>query len=453
VCRVTAYRQFVGVSIQAKGLPRSTYVSLTPEGALPYQQAQGWMIEVRHMMHRGKSGLMCRALVVSILGAFLGVILGAILGAVSAQAQECPKDQLATVVDQAGEKLRRLNTETQPRIDAAMRQLKTKRGWSDADYEEKAYEALQDDRVTAFDTSANELLAKMDTLSGSGAGAVVPCERITEVEAASLELQATIRAKTKYVLGRLETLAAQSSSADGAATPEAKSSSAVKPPVTVETPAVKSAPKAVEAKPSGWSTSTAQVPQSSTQPVPPPPVAAVAPTLPRDALILPSDAERERGYTIEEIQAASEGALGKVSAGIGGLLEHAFRKSGRPSAYIIGQEGGGAFLAGLRYGKGTLYLRSGGSMPIYWHGPSVGTDFGASGSKTMFLIYRLNDPDDLIASFTGIDGSAYVVGGLGLTFMSNGRIQLAPIRSGIGLRLGANIGYVRFTRTPTWNPF
>jgi hypothetical protein len=30
---------------------------------------------------------------------------------------------------------------------------------------------------------------------------------------------------------------------------------------------------------------------------------------------------------------------------------------------------------------------------------------------------------------------------------------LVPIRSGIGLRLGANIGYLKYTPRATWNPF
>ena len=391
--------------------------------------------------------------------------------AVPTQAQECQKDNLAVAVDKAGDQLRVLTKDTQPKIEAAMRQLKVKRGWSEADYEEKSYEALQDDKVTAFDTSANELLAKIDALGQSGASATVPCNRIADVEAAGIELQATIRAKTKYVLARLEILSAPvstpgSSAGSGVSNAPADAVAAAPPKqaLIVDPPGSKPAAKTGDAKSGTWSTTTAQSTQSQAAPgaapgfpgpwVTPPPGAAPPPlpTLPRDALMLPPD-DKDPGYTIDEIQAASEGAFGKVSAGIGGLLEHAFRQSGRPSAYILGSEGGGAFVAGLRYGSGTLYLRAGGSMPIYWHGPSVGTDFGASGSKTMFLIYRLRDAEDLIASFTGVDGSAYVVGGLGLTFMSNGRIQLAPIRSGLGLRLGANIGYVRFTRKPTWNPF
>ena len=161
----------------------------------------------------------------------------------------------------------------------------------------------------------------------------------------------------------------------------------------------------------------------------------------------------EEGYSIQEIMAASEGLFGKVSANLGAVIEHLFRKSGRPTAYVLGSEGGGAFLAGVRYGKGTLYLRSGSTQKIFWHGPSLGTDVGAEGSKTLFLIYKLHTPDELYANFTGIDGSAYLVGGVGATLVGNGKVIMAPIRSGIGLRLGANIGYIRFTPNQTWNPF
>lgn len=163
----------------------------------------------------------------------------------------------------------------------------------------------------------------------------------------------------------------------------------------------------------------------------------------------------EEGYTIEEIRDATRGFFGTISTNLAAVIEYAFSKSGRPTAYVLGQEGGGAFLAGLRYGNGTLYMRSGGprTQKIYWHGPSVGYDFGAEGSRTLFLIYKVHQPDELYRSFTGIDGSAYVVGGVGLTFLKGGGVTMAPIRTGIGLRLGANLGYVRFTPQPTWNPF
>ena len=183
-------------------------------------------------------------------------------------------------------------------------------------------------------------------------------------------------------------------------------------------------------------------------PPPPPPAQSAPPPLP-PAVAGPE----EEGYTIDEIMVASAGFFGKVSANLGAVIEYLFKNSGRPTGYILGTEGGGAFLAGVRYGSGTLYMRAGGTQPIYWHGPSIGTDFGAAGSKTLFLIYRIRSPEQIYASFTGIDGSAYFVGGVGATLVTNGSLILAPIRSGVGLRLGANIGYIRFTPKATWNPF
>jgi hypothetical protein len=168
---------------------------------------------------------------------------------------------------------------------------------------------------------------------------------------------------------------------------------------------------------------------------------------------LPPIVAEEDGYTIDEIRAVSAGLFGQLSTSLGSVIEHVFRKSGRPTGYVLGSEGGGAFLAGVRYGKGTLYLRSGGTQPIYWHGPSLGTDVGAEGSKTLFLIYRLKNAEQIYNSFTGVDGSAYLLGGVGATLITNGDVVMAPIRSGLGLRLGANIGYIRFTPKPTWNPF
>ena len=186
-------------------------------------------------------------------------------------------------------------------------------------------------------------------------------------------------------------------------------------------------------------------------PPPPPPVQAIPPPPPPGVMAGPE----EDGYTIDEIMAASAGFFGKVSANLGAVIEYLFKSSGRPSGYILGTEGGGAFLAGVRYGSGTLYMRAAGTQPqtIYWHGPSIGTDFGAAGSKTLFLIYRLRSAEQIYTGFTGIDGSAYFVGGVGATLVTNGSLILAPIRSGVGLRLGANIGYIRFTPKATWNPF
>ncbi|MFA5901227.1 MAG: DUF1134 domain-containing protein [Hyphomicrobium sp.] len=158
-------------------------------------------------------------------------------------------------------------------------------------------------------------------------------------------------------------------------------------------------------------------------------------------------------YSQNEIIGAGEHFFGSVSKGLASVVEYAFRKSGRPNGYILGTDGGGAFVAGLRYGEGTLYTKDAGSHRVYWQGPSIGYDFGGEGSKTMVLVYNLQDPAQIYERYAGVQGSAYIVGGVGIQFQTHGNVTLAPIRSGIGLRLGANIGYLKYTRTPTWNPF
>ncbi len=159
------------------------------------------------------------------------------------------------------------------------------------------------------------------------------------------------------------------------------------------------------------------------------------------------------GFSAEEIKSAGHRFFGKVSSGFASAVEYTFQRSGRPNGYITGEEAGGAFVAGLRYGEGTLHTAGGGDYHVFWQGPSVGYDFGAEGSKTMVLVYNLQNPGQIYNKFAGIDGSAYLVGGVGVTYLARDDVVLAPIRSGVGLRLGANVGYLKYTRQPTWNPF
>jgi hypothetical protein len=165
-------------------------------------------------------------------------------------------------------------------------------------------------------------------------------------------------------------------------------------------------------------------------------------------------APSDRGtFSTEEIKQAGHNFFGKVTIGFASVVEYAFQRAGRPNGYILGEEAGGAFVAGLRYGEGTLFTKDAGTHRVYWQGPSLGYDFGAEGSKTMVLVYDLRSPGELFNTFAGLDGSAYLIGGVGITFLSRDHVVLAPIRSGIGLRLGANVGYLKYTREPTWNPF
>lgn len=158
-------------------------------------------------------------------------------------------------------------------------------------------------------------------------------------------------------------------------------------------------------------------------------------------------------YSQNEILGAGHQFFGSVSKGLANVIEYAFKQSGRPNGYILGEDAGGAFVAGLRYGEGRLHTRRWGTHKVYWQGPSVGYDFGGDGSKTMVLVYNMRDPSDIYHRFGGVQGSAYVVGGVGIQFQTYEHVTMAPIRAGVGLRLGANIGYLKYTRSPTWNPF
>jgi hypothetical protein len=158
-------------------------------------------------------------------------------------------------------------------------------------------------------------------------------------------------------------------------------------------------------------------------------------------------------FSAQEIKDAGHRFFGSISQGLAGAIEYTFQRAGRPNGYILGEEAGGAVIAGVRYGEGTLYTKDAGEYRLYWQGPSVGYDLGAEGSKTMVLVYNLRSPGEIYSAFAGLDGSAYLVGGVGVTFLADSHVILAPIRSGLGLRLGANIGYLKYTREPTWNPF
>lgn len=145
--------------------------------------------------------------------------------------------------------------------------------------------------------------------------------------------------------------------------------------------------------------------------------------------------------------------FGSASQGLASLVERAVSQFGLPNGYILGEDAGGALFAGARYGEGVLYTRNAGEFNVYWQGPSVGFDVGGDGSKVMMLVYNLNQIQDVLGRFVGVDGSAYIVGGFGMTVIKRSNVVLVPIRSGVGARLGINIGYLKFTSEPTWNPF
>jgi hypothetical protein len=158
-------------------------------------------------------------------------------------------------------------------------------------------------------------------------------------------------------------------------------------------------------------------------------------------------------YTMQEIVDAGHGFFGSTSGGLAKVVENAFSKYGLPNGYILGQEGSGAFVAGLTYGEGDLYTKNAGQHNVFWQGPSLGLDWGGQGSRAMMLVYNLPAVPSLYKRFGGVSGSAYVVAGVGMTVLTDDNIVLVPIRTGLGARLGINVGYLKLTQQPTWNPF
>src|SRR6202045_4399375 len=154
-----------------------------------------------------------------------------------------------------------------------------------------------------------------------------------------------------------------------------------------------------------------------------------------------------------ELVAAGHRFFGGVSRGLATIIEKAVSQWGLPNGYVLGQEAGGAFVVGLRYGEGMLYTKNAGDLKVFWQGPTLGWDFGGDGARTMMLVYSLPATQAIYKRFGGLSGSAYFVGGFGMTALTANNIVLVPIRSGVGLRLGANVGYLKFTPQATWNPF
>ncbi len=160
-------------------------------------------------------------------------------------------------------------------------------------------------------------------------------------------------------------------------------------------------------------------------------------------------------YSSGEIMDAGHHFFGGVSKGIASVVEKAAAQWGQPNGYILGEEAGGAFIGGVRYGEGSLYTKNAGDLRVFWQGPTIGVDAGADGARTMMLVYSLPRTDAIFEQFNGVAGAAYVIAGFGLTALTSAdeRIVVVPIRSGVGLRLGYNVGYLKFTPAPTWNPF
>lgn len=158
-------------------------------------------------------------------------------------------------------------------------------------------------------------------------------------------------------------------------------------------------------------------------------------------------------YQKDDLVGAAEGVFGKGAAGLAGMIEDLLRKQGEPNGYIVGREGGGALLVGVRYGSGTLHHKVEGTLPVYWTGPSLGLDLGANAGNTFVLVYNLYNTDEIFNRFAAGEGQAYLVGGFNVSYLRRGDVVLIPVRMGVGLRLGINAGYMKFSKKQKLSPF
>jgi len=167
----------------------------------------------------------------------------------------------------------------------------------------------------------------------------------------------------------------------------------------------------------------------------------------------------EKRYSMNEVVNSGHRFFGDTSGGLAKAIETIFKSYGQPVAYITGEEGSGAFVGGLTYGEGNLYTKDAGVYKVFWQGPSFGLDFGGQGSRTMILVYDLDNVSNMFGRYGGVSGSAYLVAGVGFNVLqrtnrtTGRRILLVPVRTGVGARLGINFGYLKMTARPTWNPF
>ena len=425
----------------------------------------------------------------------------------------CTSADFGAVVDQTAQALRDLNINGAKRFQAKLQTLRQKHGLSEDEIQTRAA-ALQDDKMSEFNREIDTLVNQMDVLSQTP-NDKINCAKLDELKRVRDQLLTIMGQKSGYMLAKADVELGKSGEAQTATAPQPRTDEApaapspggaartapkgdrldqkqpetadkgpVLPPVgaakkeapspaapkvAAEAPAPTIKPALPERRTEPTRTARNWTPESQTfAPTPPalakpdrpredsytpPPTVLAPPPDGQPYLPPPGGQTLDNTYSIAEIQEAGRGIFGTITAQFAGAINYAFQNFGQPNAYITGSEGGAAVLAGLRYGKGRFHVKTAPESDIYWQGPSAGFDLGAEGSNALFLVYNLDDPDRIYGRFTGIGGSAYVAGGVGLNVLGKGGMVMVPIRSGIGLRLGANLAYLKFTERQTWNPF
>ncbi|MGB0084248.1 MAG: EipA family protein [Rhodomicrobiaceae bacterium] len=440
----------------------------------------------------------------SVLSLPVLVLAFALTGTGESRAAPCSTADFGAVVDQTAQALRDLNLNGSKRFQEKLHFFQEKYKLSEDEIQARAA-ALQDDKMDEFNREIDSLVNQMDALSQTP-NERINCEKLEELKRVRDRLLTVMGQKSGYMLAKADseldrpagspavTAAKKPDAAVAAGTPPATADRLRKedriasneaprdepaaakeglylkpePKADLEKPAPPPLnPQLPERRPAQLGASAGWTPNN--QVVSPPPLlpnqtapsgggeqapTVLAPPPPGEQQLPPPGGDTaDNTYTIAEIQEAGRGVFGTITAQFAGAVNYAFQQFGRPNAYITGSEGGAAFLAGLRYGSGKLHSKTMPVTKIYWQGPSLGYDLGAEGSSALFLVYNLEEPDRIYGRFTGIGGSAYVAGGLGVNVLGKGKMVMVPLRTGVGLRIGANLAYLKFTERQTWNPF
>ena len=205
---------------------------------------------------------------------------------------------------------------------------------------------------------------------------------------------------------------------------------------------------------SAASATPAAGPSIAVEPAPAAPATGAPAATASQAAANPAQAAKQgTTYKQDDLIGAAEGVFGKGAQGLAQMIQDLLKKQGEPNGYIVGREGGGAVVVGLRYGSGTLHHKVEGQKPVYWTGPSMGLDLGANAANTFVLVYNLHNTDDLFKRYGAGEGQAYLVGGFHVSYLRRGDVVLIPVRMGAGLRLGVNVGYMKFSKKQRWLPF
>jgi hypothetical protein len=404
-------------------------------------------------------------------------------------ADQCDAHVFGVQIDQTAQALRTLNRESERRFQERLLAIAKAKGWTESQKADKAAAAMDDSKLETFNAEIEQLVGQLDTLNVTPKNDI-SCARLSELKSVNDKLIAIMRQKAGFILAQLESEAGRApispysptapmgKSAQppqlASATPEEMSpanvppanvpwsanvAKALRPPASAQQTKTPAASETSPPSSNAQQTKTASAAEAplAIRPAQSQQDGKVASLRPPVSDALPPATSSPTGYTPQDIRNAGAGVFGTLTSEFAAVMNHAFDTFGQPNAYIIGDEGGGAFLAGLRYGEGTLYSRVNGvetaPSSIYWQGPSLGADIGATGSRTLFLVYNLENSEGLYRRFPGIDGSAYVAGGFGLTLYRSRNMLIVPIRTGLGLRIGASVAYLKFTERASLNPF